>query len=241
MTQSRLVSAAVTLVAGLLVGFIAAPAVAADLQWSLRLHGDRGEQIEVVVDTTGSPDNIVIDSAVFNAAFFDATGRRLGESGFSLTDGKLPALTAGHVYRRRFFHSFPEARKVSSDQLMFVERAAGGKADGNQLSASMSPNIQKRPDVALDAPPPTQLMIAKALVLNPAAIKVLDPAVKRCRLYTDIAVAQNEANLGNRCGFQGPMWSSKYGYHFDWCLGAPAADTRSGTAARQRMLDQCGP
>ena len=241
MRQVRLDSAAAMLVAGLLPALIAAPAAAADLQWSLRLHGDRGEQVEVVVDTTDSPDNVVIDSAIFNAAFFDAAGRRLGESGFTLTDGRLPALTAGHVYRRRFLHTFPEARKVASDQLIYVERAAGGKADGSPSSASMSPTIQKRPDVALDAAPPSQLMIAKALVLSPAAVKTLDPTVKRCRLYTDIAVAQNEANLGNRCGFQGPMWSSKYSYHFNWCLGAPPADTRSGTAARQGMLDQCGP
>jgi len=61
----------------------------------------------------------------------------------------------------------------------------------------------------------------------------------RCDIYARIAVAQNDANLQNRCGFTGGRWVSDYRYHFDWCRSQSVADTKSETAERQRMLDQC--
>lgn len=67
------------------------------------------------------------------------------------------------------------------------------------------------------------------------------PVNGRCDIYASIAVAQQRANRAQSCGLQGPMWDQRYGYHYDWCLGAPEADRRAGTAARQELLDRCRP
>ena len=64
---------------------------------------------------------------------------------------------------------------------------------------------------------------------------------RRCDIYASIAVAQQRANSAQSCNQTGPMWNERYAYHYDWCLGAPEADRRSGTAARQFALDRCKP
>jgi hypothetical protein len=68
-----------------------------------------------------------------------------------------------------------------------------------------------------------------------------DPAQRRARAYSTLAVAQNVANLANRCGFSGPRWSSDYSYHYQWAVAVPAKDSRSETQQRQEMLDTCAP
>lgn len=224
---------------------LAAPSRAIELSWSLRLYGS--DQIEVLVDTTALPGNAVIEEARFSVVFADDGNRALGQLDLSYLDARLPALSAGHVYQRRFRHSFAHARRVSSDRLEALVRAGGGKADGEQahappvpISASGSGAVSRAPDVVIDAPQAVT-GVMKPLPLVLLAKQAPNPAVRRCRIYADIAVAQNEAAIGNRCGFEGPMWSSRYGYHFDWCVNVSAEHTREGTRARQRLLEQCAP
>lgn len=90
------------------------------------------------------------------------------------------------------------------------------------------------PKAAGAAPPPP----LPKLVLAAAGAAVLDG---RCDIYASIAVAQERANRKQSCALQGPMWSDAYRYHYDWCIGAPEADRRAGTAARQSSLDRCRP
>lgn len=219
----------------------ASPALAADLRWHVRLYANSPDQIEVLVDTKASPDNLIVDRAEFEGQFFDASGKPVGTRTFGLLDERIRALTAGHVYALRFVHGYSGARKVSSNQLRYYERGSGGKWDGSTQQVAPS-EVSGKPDVTVEAAKQPMTVVHQAIVPTwTVAVKTLDPTIRRCRIYSDIAVAQNEANIGNRCSRTGPMWNSKYSYHFDWCIYAPAQHTRDGTAARQRELDQCAP
>lgn len=63
----------------------------------------------------------------------------------------------------------------------------------------------------------------------------------RCDIYASIAVAQQRANLAQGCNFQGSPWQMEYRHHYDWCVQVPSANSRAGTAERQRLLEQCRP
>ena len=219
----------------------ATPAGSDDLRWNVRLYANSTDRIEVLVDTTASPDNAIVEQAELDVQFFDASGNPLGTRKFALLDDRIRALTAGHVYGLQFLHGHPGTRRVSSAELRYVVRAGGSKADAvSSQAASAGPGgITRNPDISVGTV--MQPVTIAAIIPGKIVVKAVDPTIRRCRVYSDMAVAQNEANIGNRCGRTGPMWSSKYGYHFDWCLYAPAQQTRDGTAARQRELDQCAP
>lgn len=87
---------------------------------------------------------------------------------------------------------------------------------------------------AAGAPPP------RPLPAVPLQSRSGTPQVHgRCDIYASIAVAQQAANQAQACGLQGPMWNARHAYHYDWCIGAPEADRRAGTRARQDLLDDC--
>jgi hypothetical protein len=102
---------------------------------------------------------------------------------------------------------------------------AQGKADGREVIIPVQlPISPQRPKPAVSATPPSTSS---------------DPAVRRSDIYARIAIAQNEANLANRCGFTGGRWTSNYQTHFSWCQAVSDADSKAETAERQRMLDEC--
>lgn len=64
---------------------------------------------------------------------------------------------------------------------------------------------------------------------------------KRCNIYAQIAVAQNQSNLSNRCSFSGGRWNASFAYHFRWCMTVTGEQSRGETKARQALLDRCAP
>ena len=57
-----------------------------------------------------------------------------------------------------------------------------------------------------------------------------------CNAYAGAAVAQNQQNVGQQCGFNGGRWLDDFKAHFDWCA-APAttmANLVAEDTARQR-------
>lgn len=38
-----------------------------------------------------------------------------------------------------------------------------------------------------------------------------------CHAYAKAVIAQVKKNIGLGCGFSGPVWSSDYNFHFNWC------------------------
>lgn len=67
-----------------------------------------------------------------------------------------------------------------------------------------------------------------------------DPSLN-CDAYAGAAVAQQQQNLAQGCGFAGPAWSADFGAHRNWCL-APATTMANLTAedqARQSALATC--
>lgn len=38
-----------------------------------------------------------------------------------------------------------------------------------------------------------------------------------CHAYANSVVAQAKKNIGLGCGFSGPVWSTDYSFHFNWC------------------------
>lgn len=60
-----------------------------------------------------------------------------------------------------------------------------------------------------------------------------------CNAYAGAAVAQNQQNIAQNCGFTGGRWSSDFNGHFNWCKGANMAALTGEDRARQAMLQQC--
>jgi hypothetical protein len=62
-----------------------------------------------------------------------------------------------------------------------------------------------------------------------------------CNAYAGAAVAQNQQNIAQKCGFSGGAWLSDIKPHFDWCA-APAttmAHLVAEDTARQNALIEC--
>ncbi len=63
---------------------------------------------------------------------------------------------------------------------------------------------------------------------------------EECTTYTRAAIASNEQNLKNACGFKGATWSSDYGHHFNWCWNLETRQALAGeTRKRFDLLNQC--
>ena len=60
-----------------------------------------------------------------------------------------------------------------------------------------------------------------------------------CSAYAATAVAQNDQNVMQGCGFAGPRWSSELKGHLQWCETATMADLTNEDRARKDMLAQC--
>lgn len=60
-----------------------------------------------------------------------------------------------------------------------------------------------------------------------------------CSAYAATAVAQNDQNMMQKCGFAGPRWSNDFNGHAKWCETATMADLTSEDKARKSMLAQC--
>jgi len=60
-----------------------------------------------------------------------------------------------------------------------------------------------------------------------------------CQRYASNAVHAQLRNIQYRCGFGGRRWSTDYGDHFRWCVGARWVSADSEERARRRLLRSC--
>ena len=58
-----------------------------------------------------------------------------------------------------------------------------------------------------------------------------------CDQYAKDAVAQNQENLKQGCGFKDGQWHSNYNNHYNWCLKSTGDSAQSESKARQGDLD----
>lgn len=60
-----------------------------------------------------------------------------------------------------------------------------------------------------------------------------------CSIYTKTAVAQNEQNIENDCGYTGSRWNSDPDYHTEWCLSASDKAAENENISRIGQLAKC--
>jgi hypothetical protein len=119
---------AVTLLFVLLLPSVTRGSNAGFVRWSVRLSPDNPDYIEVFVDATSLPSNLIIKSASLSVAFHDAQDRVIKNQGFEFLDRKLVALRPDK-YLRRFKHSCPNAIWAEGIDFAGYGAGGGGKAD----------------------------------------------------------------------------------------------------------------
>lgn len=61
-----------------------------------------------------------------------------------------------------------------------------------------------------------------------------------CQDYAKKASLQQQTNLKNNCGMQGPQWNENYNDHYNWCMhGDNVKLTEAANQERQNGLDKC--
>lgn len=65
--------------------------------------------------------------------------------------------------------------------------------------------------------------------------------VAYCRNYSQSAVAENRANIGERCNLSGSAWHSDANAHYAWCMAGDNAERSASTEERNRQaaLQRC--
>lgn len=204
---------------GVLVGAVISSA--AGLSWGLRLAN--GELL-ADIDTTGSQGNEVVSEASFTATFF-ASNQELGHTTFAVTDGRLPELRAGHVYRVHFKHKYPGATRVTSSGLTYLQGASGQKPDGGSESAPLGV-ITRPPDIERQLPTYAQAAVSQGV---------------RCQTYAARAVEQFRVSQARSCGFGDSRWNDDAKFHEQWCRNddVTVQATLDETAERDRLLQEC--
>ena len=191
---------------------------AASFAWAV---GMRDGKLVVVVDTTASPANMVVDTASFNATFFDAQRQRLGQTNVGLPVREIrPGQRKMWSFDPRSLNArFAGAVEVSTDRLFTAYHAGGLKNDGEEVAATESIN-PARLGGGVVIPPPASLG-------------------DRCAVYGRRAVEQYQRNQTLSCGYAGNRWSSDASHHSTWCNGASASEADQETIARDALLRQC--
>lgn len=82
------------------------------------------------------------------------------------------------------------------------------------------------------------LMLTIATLVGPELPAIAGDDVA-CAIYAKTAVAQQQQNIQQKCGFSGPEWSSDYNYHAKWCINVPQNLADNGTSNRVGMLKKC--
>jgi len=187
---------------------------AAPLTWGAGLLNG---QLVVVVDTSASPPNLVVDDASFNATYVDGQGRTLGT--------QYVALPAREIVGRSR-HSFsvapkyPAATRVTTDSLFASWHAEGLKNDGEEIAGNAAVASTLTPGQARVIPPPASL-------------------ASRCDDYARRAVSQNSRNLAMKCGYGDTRWSNDFNLHKQWCQARPEAEPEQETVTRDGLLRAC--
>ena len=91
----------------------------------------------------------------------------------------------------------------------------------------------KRPIVGVIANPAATApsIIPGALIANKKQL---------CSDYANTAIKQNKRAIKNRCGFNGPRWSSNFNGHYKWCMrGNNLKFTKQATADRKNDIKTC--
>jgi hypothetical protein len=60
-----------------------------------------------------------------------------------------------------------------------------------------------------------------------------------CQAYAQSVVDYAKQNIGLGCGFSGPVWSTDFNFHFNWCNGVQMADLTREDRNRQAAMNQC--
>ena len=76
-----------------------------------------------------------------------------------------------------------------------------------------------------------------AIVFAAAPASAGDPV--SCGIYAGSAVAQQQQNISNGCGFTGPRWHQNQAAHFSWCLSVSPAAANAERSARFNQLQSC--
>jgi hypothetical protein len=190
-----------------------APVMAAAYAWGV---GMRDGKLVVVIDASGSPANMVVDTASFNATFIDGQGRTLGKKNIGLP---VREIESGKRIYWTFDQPYPAAVRVSTDALLTAWHAGGLKNDGEEVGSSESINPSR---------------LGRGITVPPPA-----PLGDRCAVYGRRAVEQNQRNQALACGYADSRWSSDANYHSAWCRTAPDAEAERETVTRDTMLRQC--
>lgn len=75
-----------------------------------------------------------------------------------------------------------------------------------------------------------------AMAVAPAAYAASEDF---CNAYAEQAVAQNNENATNQCGFTGARWHDNFQIHQTWCLSVNEDLANSETQERTTALNQC--
>ena len=209
-------------------------------KFSVSLVGASREQIEVIVDTRELGD-VVIGEATFSADLRDQQNATIASKTYNFVDSQLPYLTAGHVYRRRYFHRVGNALSVESPGMRIVEQAAGGKADGVDGTVVATSFNVPEPDVSISEPNPAHLAVVPHNFGGAAVAQYSGNAAlrARCQNYANLAVRYESFNQSRGCGYAGPRWVANFSYHFDWCASVSEAEANTENTERRRLLSKC--
>ena len=82
------------------------------------------------------------------------------------------------------------------------------------------------------------LLLVLAVSGSPFSASAGD-SVEECHGYARQAVAQQEDNLRNQCGFTGPAWSTFYEGHFGFCRSSKSSSVDREVKARVDALNRC--
>lgn len=83
-------------------------------------------------------------------------------------------------------------------------------------------------------------MAALTLVAFSSTAAIADDIEKKCRIYANTAIAQNNVAVKLKCGYGWPVWSNDFMHHYGWCLrGNNHKHAKWGTEQRIAGLKKC--
>jgi hypothetical protein len=236
--MNRARCAGVWIAAGLWLATVAPACLAEpqDVKFSVVLYGESRDQVDVVVDTHGLGDSVILQAS-FIARFKDASGKQLGRTTYSFIDGQLGSMVANHVYRRRYYHPWQSPGAVSTNGLSISFNAPGTKSDGGDFTIASSRFSPPSADVSLSQPKP----VNRENIHTMQAVYVANnPRRSECHAYAKAAVEQFNRYVTKQCGAADSRWNAGFARHFEWCRHVTPDMSASENSERSKVLRQCG-
>lgn len=105
------------------------------IRWAVRLYPMNPDYIEVYVDATNLPTNLIVETVTFKVAFYNEQHHLIQKKSFNFLDQKLlPAIRPGK-FCRYFEHSLQNVKTIEAIDLSAYGKAGGGKADTPSFQA----------------------------------------------------------------------------------------------------------